>query len=44
MKHVEQLVSIFLNVHEVVAFVWVWPRCWCTTSALAHKMVDLGAH
>jgi len=23
MQHVEQLVTIFLNVHEVVAFVWV---------------------
>jgi hypothetical protein len=28
MKQVEELVKIFLNVHEVVAFVWVWfDRC-----------------
>jgi hypothetical protein len=23
MKHIEELVTIFLNVHEVVAFIWV---------------------
>lgn len=36
MKHVEQLVSIFLNVHEVVAFVWV--RLTLEYTTLPHKL------